>query len=306
MAVTRYLPKPFEAGFRLIDGDFLNRTLAQPSRSTAAGIVALAGGANSGATPILSEAISELATVATAADSVKLAFLTPGQSKVVKNSGVAAAAIFPYAGQTLNGVATAATLAVGAIAEYVCISPNVVVLNAPSGAFTGTFDGIIGGVTPSSAAFTGASFSSGVTQSGSYTASGPESHTGVMNVTQAGRNMASLSTATGSTFAAYTAAMVLSTAASAYTLPVPVLGCEVEITQFGGSTQIMTVTTAAGTGILSSRMNNSAGSTDLTLMDHVLALTLAGQSVTLRGLSTYQWAVTAINVQGSTILRTTG
>lgn len=88
------------------------------------GITAFAGGGQPSATEIVSE-YSVIATVATAADSVKLPALTgttplTGRRFVLKNSGANAANVFPPVGGNLGaGVNTAVSLAAGARIEYV-------------------------------------------------------------------------------------------------------------------------------------------------------------------------------------------
>jgi hypothetical protein len=83
------------------------------SLSVKSGITALAGGANSAATPVLDGDINIIAVAATAADSVRLPANQPkGSSLVVRNNGAASANVFPNTGATINGGAADAAGAV--------------------------------------------------------------------------------------------------------------------------------------------------------------------------------------------------
>lgn len=65
-------PTPFQPGFRLVDGNEVNAALANPQWQTNYGITALAGGALSASTPVLTLGVNVVSTVATANDSVVL------------------------------------------------------------------------------------------------------------------------------------------------------------------------------------------------------------------------------------------
>lgn len=91
--------------------------------SVSDGLVARAGGGQALATVLPSE-YNLIATTATAADSVLLPVAntsTIGKTVIVKNNGVAAAAVFPTLGQTINGGSANASvsLAAGATATYI-------------------------------------------------------------------------------------------------------------------------------------------------------------------------------------------
>jgi hypothetical protein len=96
------------------------------------GITAFAGGGQASAVILVSE-YSEVATVATAADSVKLPALTStlpltGRRFVIRNSSANALAVFPPVGGNLGaGVNTVVSLAAGARIEYVSTSALVYV-----------------------------------------------------------------------------------------------------------------------------------------------------------------------------------
>lgn len=69
-------------------------------------LVALAGGAKAGATP-LAYGANNIATVTTAADSVLLPFAFPGALVFVRNAAANATQVFGAGTDTINGVATA-------------------------------------------------------------------------------------------------------------------------------------------------------------------------------------------------------
>lgn len=82
--------------------------------SVVTGLTARAGGGQALATPLTAE-YNLVATVATAADSVLLPLgntASIGRSVVVKNAGIAAMAVFPGSGQTINAGAADASVSV--------------------------------------------------------------------------------------------------------------------------------------------------------------------------------------------------
>lgn len=92
-------------------------------RSVTVGLVAHAGGGQTLATPLASE-YNLVATVATIGDSSLLPVATSntvGQVVTAKNAGVASMNVFPAVGQTINGGAADASVALasGAVAYYV-------------------------------------------------------------------------------------------------------------------------------------------------------------------------------------------
>ena len=99
----------FLAGFRLIDGQDLQH-LANLEFSTTNGLTALAGGGQSGATPLPS-AINEISTVASANDSVALPQALPGTTVVVINDGANSCQVFGQASNPLSTNSAGDTIA---------------------------------------------------------------------------------------------------------------------------------------------------------------------------------------------------
>lgn len=85
-------------------------------------ITAFAGGGQANATQ-LSATNNNIATVATAADSIKLPLAKPGLVLRIRNSGANSMQVFGSGTDTINGVATATGVAqaAGTSAEYFCI-----------------------------------------------------------------------------------------------------------------------------------------------------------------------------------------
>lgn len=149
-------PAPFQSGFRLIDGSQLNSALANPVVSTQNGITAHAGGGKTNAT-LITAALNNVTTVATTADSIKLPPAIAGRIISISNNGANAFQVFGSNNDTINSVATGTGVAqaAGSTIDYECITaPNWVGLGAASGAYTGTFDGVVGGITPAAGTFT--------------------------------------------------------------------------------------------------------------------------------------------------------
>jgi hypothetical protein len=93
-----------------------------PVANSTVGVVALAGGGRSAATPLLSGGFNTVATVATATDSVVLPPAVQGMEIFVQNDGVAAMQVFANGADTINGTAgaTGVAHAAGKLAIYVC------------------------------------------------------------------------------------------------------------------------------------------------------------------------------------------
>ena len=91
--------------------------------SVATGVTAHAGGGQTDAT-LLAAGINEVATVATAADSVKLPVPVVGLRVVVINSSANSMQVFGSGTDTINAVATGTGVAhaAGKTAEYVAIT----------------------------------------------------------------------------------------------------------------------------------------------------------------------------------------
>ncbi len=121
------------------------------------GIIAHAGGMQTNATLLTAGAFNNIVTVATTADSVKLPPSVSGLIVTVSNQGANAAQIFGTSPDTINGVATGTgiSIPVGAIFEFTCVVAGNWLQNVQTGgAFTGTFDGVLGGNTPAAASVT--------------------------------------------------------------------------------------------------------------------------------------------------------
>lgn len=101
-------PQRFVSGYRLEDGTALNNALAQPQWQTNYGITALAGGALSSATPVLSLGANVVTVVATAGDSVVLPSAVAGSVVYMLNADSAdAVKVYGNGSDTINGTAGA-------------------------------------------------------------------------------------------------------------------------------------------------------------------------------------------------------
>ncbi len=101
-------PNRFQSGFRLEDGNALNDALATPQWQTNYGITALAGGALSSSTPVLSLGANVVTTVATAGDSVVLPSAVAGSVVYMLNADSAdAVKVYAKSLDTINGTAGA-------------------------------------------------------------------------------------------------------------------------------------------------------------------------------------------------------
>ncbi len=119
-------------------------------------VTAHAGGGQASATA-LTHSFSNITVVASSADSVKLPASTVGRVMVVSNQGANSAQIFGTDPDTINGVATGTgiSIPVGAIFVFTCAVVGNWLQNVQDGgAFTGTFDGVLGGNTPAAATVT--------------------------------------------------------------------------------------------------------------------------------------------------------
>lgn len=123
--------QPFPLGMALQDGGALNAAFAAGFAGAADGIVAFAGGGQTGAIP-LTAAMSNIKTVATTADSVKLPPSLPGAWISITNSGSNSLQVFSALTSsipsnvldTINGTAgaTGVAVAAGKTAEFRCFS----------------------------------------------------------------------------------------------------------------------------------------------------------------------------------------
>ncbi len=131
--------------------------LAGSETPVVTGLTAHSGGGQSSATALTLGAFNNITTVAVAADSVKLPASFVGATAVVSNQGANAAQIFGTSPDTINGVATGTgiSIPVGAIFVFTCAVVGNWLQNVQSGgAYSGTFDGVLGGNTPAAASVT--------------------------------------------------------------------------------------------------------------------------------------------------------
>lgn len=121
------LQKLFESGFRLIDGDALNRAFSYPQFAYKNAITATPSGTVTNSV-LITETVSRITVVATAADGVALPAATPGDFFILINDDAAdAMQVFAKGGSTINGVAgaTGVSQAAGKTALYVCAVAGV-------------------------------------------------------------------------------------------------------------------------------------------------------------------------------------
>ncbi len=122
------IPNRFQSGFRLEDGNELNKALANPQWQTNYGITALAGGARNSSTPVLVLGANTVTTVATAADSVVLPVAVAGSVVWLRNADAAdAVQVFANGSDTINGTAGATGISVanGKTVLFVAATNNV-------------------------------------------------------------------------------------------------------------------------------------------------------------------------------------
>ena len=131
--------------------------LAGSETPVVTGITAHSGGGQTLATALTLGAFNNVTTVAGATDSVKLPASFVGATVTVANNGANAAQIFGTSPDTINSVATGTgiSIPVGAIFTFTCAVIGNWLQNVQTGgAFTGTFDGVLGGNTPAAASVT--------------------------------------------------------------------------------------------------------------------------------------------------------
>ena len=116
------LPR-FLQGFRLFDGSDLN-DLADWFTSVQTGVTAYAGGGQTNATQLIAAQVV-VATVATAADSVKLPASQVGAIVMIQNNGANSVQVFGRGTDTINGVAAATGVAQAAGKSALYFSPSL-------------------------------------------------------------------------------------------------------------------------------------------------------------------------------------
>ena len=120
-------PQRLQAGQRLADDDALNTILATPMWQTNPSITALAGGALSASTPVLTLGSNTLTSVASGSDSVVVPKAVAGNVVFVANAGGNDAKVYGNGSDTINGTAgaTGVTLANAKRALYVAAANGV-------------------------------------------------------------------------------------------------------------------------------------------------------------------------------------
>lgn len=119
MASTTNYPKPFQSGFRLLNGDDVNSALSLDLLSTENGITAHSGGGQTNAYQLTTN-ISRITTVAVANDSVKLPPATAGRTVYVDNDGANVLAIYPSGTDQVEDGTGAISFSVGQDGTFVC------------------------------------------------------------------------------------------------------------------------------------------------------------------------------------------
>lgn len=116
------IPKVFEPGFRLIDGNTLNDGLANPQWGVADSITAKIGGTVNTSPPI-QMMLSNIATVGAAGAGVVLPVALPGKVFIILNSGANAITVFAKGSSTINGTsgATGVSQTAGAVVMYTSV-----------------------------------------------------------------------------------------------------------------------------------------------------------------------------------------
>lgn len=116
---TAVFPTPFVPGFRLVDGTDLNSQFGNPITSSQTTVTAKASGTQTNSTAITA-AITNVTTVATAADGVLLPAAKAGATYTLVNNGAAAMTVFASGSDTINGTAgsTGVSQAAGTTSSY--------------------------------------------------------------------------------------------------------------------------------------------------------------------------------------------
>ena len=104
------MPNYAETGTRPVDGQTFNGLINMQGHPTNNGITALAGGANSAATPVLAPGLNRITVCATNGDSVILPTAAAGTFCMVVNSGAATLKMFAQTSDTINTTAGATGL----------------------------------------------------------------------------------------------------------------------------------------------------------------------------------------------------
>lgn len=164
------VPAPFPIhGYAMPDNGLLNNLLANPMISKQDGITAHAGGGQTNATA-LTCAINRITIAVNPADSVRLPKSSANSFVAVINDTSTAIQVFGNGTATINGIATGTGLSQPANSVVIYWTPTEGKWfsegSVESGAFTGTFNGVVGGVTPAAGTFTTISSSGALTFTG--------------------------------------------------------------------------------------------------------------------------------------------
>lgn len=115
------IPKVFEPGFRLIDGNTLNTGLANPQWGVSDNIVARNGGTVN-TSPLVENMLSNVATVGAVNAGVALPEALPGKVFILFNNGANSMKVFARNGSQINGTAGATGLAQAANTAVMYVS----------------------------------------------------------------------------------------------------------------------------------------------------------------------------------------
>lgn len=135
-------PTPYASGYRTIDGEALDKSLAFPVWSLATNIAAKSGGTVNNSTPI-TETLTVVSSVPTAGAGVVLPNGVPGRVLYIQNASSKDMTVFADQGiGTINGVSgtTGFTHPAGANLLYTCTGPQRwTVFVSAQGAYYGNF-----------------------------------------------------------------------------------------------------------------------------------------------------------------------
>lgn len=123
MANTATYPAPFVTGFRLIDGNDLNKNFATRLTSAQGAIVPTSGGGKANAFQITAT-LNHITTVAAPADSIILPPSAAGLQILIENDGANPMQVFGFGTDVINGIATATgfSQAAGSFTTYTCVT----------------------------------------------------------------------------------------------------------------------------------------------------------------------------------------
>lgn len=150
------VPNPFVSGYRLTDGNRLNRVIAAGVVSSQDSITATAGGGQTNAFQLLA-VNSRITTVVSPNDSIKLPTAVAGLTVIIDNDGANTMAVFPSGTDTLEDSTSAASLIAGQDSTFTCPVAGKWYQLGTTGQYTGSFTG---------------TFTPQASQTGTFTANG--------------------------------------------------------------------------------------------------------------------------------------